>query len=105
MLAMAGEGEYPADDGAYRGGEDLRGCSEIKPELRPQKRQDDEQADQDDEAVGLQPGEGARKPLGEYPDQDATAIERRNGEEIEDRQDDIDDQCVPQIVRQPLAGD
>ena len=61
-----------------------------------------EQQQQDQHAVGLEPGERPRQEIRQDADRDPAAVERRQRQHVEDAQHRVDLQRIAQIASQPL---
>lgn len=92
------------NDGIGRAGYDRTENVGVDPHLRPEHRQNQENADHNHYPIRLQPGERCGECVGQHADSNSTAIERREREHIEDCDDDVDVDRVRQIPQDPLAG-
>src|SRR5579863_3947057 len=100
-LGVAGEINYYVNNSAGGDSEHTRDDAEVYSQLSTQHGQHEKDTDQDRYPVRLQPSKRCRGSRRKYPDENAAAIERRERKEVEHGQDDIDEQGVPQILRQP----
>src|SRR5271170_4365938 len=98
-LGVAGEINYCVDNGAGRDGEHARDDAEVYSQRSTQHWQHEEDTDQDWYPVRLQPSKRSSGSGRKYPDENAAAIERWERKQVKHGQDDIDEQCVPQVRR------
>jgi hypothetical protein len=82
------------DDRTGRGSDRLGDHVEIETYLRSDHRQDEKDPDQDHHPIGLQPGKRSSERFWEQSHRDPSTIEWRQWQQIEDRQNDVDDQRI-----------
>jgi hypothetical protein len=73
-------------------------------EIEAYLRADHWQNEKDANPVGFQASQRARDSVGKQPHDDPSAVERWQRQQIEDRQNDVDDQRILQIFSSPLRG-
>ena len=101
-LGVAGYAQNHRNDLIGYGSNHMGHDAEIEAHLRANHWQDQKNADQDHHPVGFQPSQRGGEHVRKQPHGDTSAVERRQWQQIEDRQNDIDDQRIFQIFSNPL---
>src|ERR1700733_8072620 len=104
VLAVAGDDDDRLDDRAAANRQPAPDDVDIDAELRTQQRQQDEQADQDEQAIRLDPRYRDRGGPRQKAHKNAPAAQRRQRKQIEPRQHHVQQQGVAKIPREPLRG-
>jgi hypothetical protein len=67
-------------------------------------RQNQQRGNEDDHAVGLEPGQRQRQEVGKQANSNSAAIEGRERQHVEYRQDYIDEEGVAEVLRDPRGS-
>src|SRR5262249_38394392 len=77
--------------------------AEIEAYLRTNHWQNEKNANQDHYPVWFQPSQREGEPVRKQSHDDPSAVKRRQWQQIEDRQNDVEDQCIFQVFSGPLG--
>jgi hypothetical protein len=102
-LTRAGQAQDDTDDRGRRACDDLIELVDVDAHLSRENRQKEKSPDHDPHAMRRKAGERCREHLGQHPDRDATAIEGREWDQVEECENDIDADCVGEIPQHPLT--